>query len=468
MAEVSTPGPTVDLTPPQAIHVVGIGGAGMSAIASVLAAMGHRVSGSDLRSSKALDRLADQGIRVAFGHRAEQLEDAAVVAVSTAITPDNPEVVAARASGRPVLRRSEVLAAITALRRTISVAGTHGKTTTSSMLAVILAEAGMDPSFIIGGDVNQIGSGAVWSEGEWFVVEADESDGTFVELQTEVSVVTNVEADHHAHYGGFDALRDAFDRFVDGAGLLAVVGIDDVEGRALAERHEVTTVGEHPVAAYRIHDLRRERRGTTFRLVRSGTDLGEIHLPVPGAHNARNAAVAAATALEVGTPFEAATAALARFGGVARRFEFRGEAAGVAFVDDYAHLPTEVAAALAAGRDTAPERLVAVFQPHRYSRVAALGPEFGASFADADLLAVTDVYSAGEVPVPGVSGKTVVDAIRAADPTRTVDYLPRREDLVVYLVNRLRQGDLCLTLGAGDLTTLPDEIQAALAARPGP
>ncbi|HEY8058728.1 MAG TPA: UDP-N-acetylmuramate--L-alanine ligase [Acidimicrobiales bacterium] len=468
MAEVSAPGPTADLTPPQAIHVVGIGGAGMSAIASVLAAMGHRVSGSDLRSSKALDRLADQGIRVAVGHRAEQLEDAAVVAVSTAIAPDNPEVVAARASGRPVLRRSEVLAAITALRRTISVAGTHGKTTTSSMLAVILAEAGMDPSFIIGGDVNQIGSGAVWSEGEWFVVEADESDGTFVELKTEVAVVTNVEADHHAHYGGFDALRDAFDRFVDGAGLRAIVGVDDTEGRALAERHEVATVGEHADAGYRIHDLRRERRGTTFRLLGRGIDLGEIHLPVPGAHNARNAAVAAATALEVGAPFEAATAALARFGGVARRFEFRGEAAGVAFVDDYAHLPTEVAAALAAGRDTAPDRLVAVFQPHRYSRVAALGSEFGASFADADLLAVTDVYSAGEVPVPGVSGKTVVDAIRDADPTRAVDYLPRREDLVAYLVSRLRPGDLCLTLGAGDLTTLPDEIQAALLARPKP
>ncbi|MET0148664.1 MAG: Mur ligase domain-containing protein [Acidimicrobiales bacterium] len=199
MAEVTARGAAVDLTPPKAIHVVGIGGAGMSAIASVLAAMGHRVSGSDLRSSKALDRLADQGIRVAVGHRAEQLEDAAVVAVSTAIASDNPEVVAARASGRPVLRRSEVLAAITALRRTISVAGTHGKTTTSSMLAVILAEAGMDPSFIIGGDVHQIGSGAVWSEGEWFVVEADESDGTFVELKSEVAVVTHVEPDHHAH-----------------------------------------------------------------------------------------------------------------------------------------------------------------------------------------------------------------------------------------------------------------------------
>jgi len=466
--DVTGSGPTVDLTPPQAIHVVGVGGAGMSAIASVLAAMGHRVSGSDLKSSKALDRLADQGIRVAVGHRAEQLEDAAVVAVSTAIGPDNPEVVAARASGRPVLRRSEVLAAITALRRTISVAGTHGKTTTSSMLAVVLTEAGMDPSFIIGGDVNQIGSGAVWSDGEWFVVEADESDGTFVELQTEVAVVTNVEADHHAHYGEFAALRDAFDKFVDGAGLLAVVGIDDAEGHALAERHPVTTVGEHPDARYRITELRRERRGTTFGLVRAGTDLGEIHLPVPGAHNARNAAVAAATALEIGVSFEAAAAALARFGGVARRFEFRGEAGGVAFVDDYAHLPTEVAAALAAARDTQPERLVAVFQPHRYSRVAALGREFGSSFVDADLLAVTDVYSAGEAPIPGISGKAVVDAVLAADPTRAVAYLPRREDLVAHLVSRLRPGDLCLTLGAGDLTTLPDELQAALVARPGP
>ncbi len=460
-----TGGDGVDLTSPKAIHIVGIGGAGMSAIASVLAAMGHRVSGSDLKPSKALDRLADQGVRVAVGHRADQLGDAEVVAVSTAIGPTNPEVVAAHEQGVPVLRRSEVLAAITGLRRTISVAGTHGKTTTSSMLAVILAEAGLDPSFIIGGDVNQIGSGAVWSDGEWFVVEADESDGTFVELRTEIAVVTNVEADHHAHYGGFDALRDAFDQFVGGAGRLAVVGIDDLEGAALAARHPVVTVGEGE-ATYRIVDLRREPRGTTFRLEHEGRDLGEIHLPVPGAHNARNAAVAAATALEIGTAFVAVVAALARFGGVARRFEFRGEVAGVDFIDDYAHLPTEVAAALAAGRDTAPERLVAVFQPHRYSRLAALARQFGSSFVDADVLAVTDVYSAGETPIPGVSGKAVVDAVLADDPTRSVAYLPRREDLVAYLVGRLRPGDLCLTLGAGDLTTLPDEVQAALAARP--
>jgi UDP-N-acetylmuramate--alanine ligase len=462
--------PSVDLTPPQAIHIVGVGGAGMSAIASVLAAMGHRVSGSDLKESKALDRLADQGLRVAVGHRAEQLGDAAVVARSTAIGDGNPEVVAARDQGLPVLRRSEVLAAITDLRRTISVAGTHGKTTTSSMLAVILAEAGLDPSFIIGGDVHQIGSGAVWSEGDWFVVEADESDGTFVELTTEVAVVTNVEPDHHAHYGDFASLRDAFDRFVEGASRLAVVGVDDEEGEALARRHPgdaLVTVGEAEEASYRIVDLRREPRGTTFRLVRRGEDLGELHLPIPGAHNARNAAVAATTALEVGAPFDAVSAALARFGGVARRFEFRGETAGVAFVDDYAHLPTEVAAALAAGRDTAPDRLVAVFQPHRYTRVHALAAEFGSAFIDADVVVVTDVYSAGETPIPGVSGMAVVTAIRRDDPGRQVDYLPRREDVVSSLVSRLRAGDLCLTLGAGDLTTLPDELQAALAVRPG-
>jgi UDP-N-acetylmuramate--alanine ligase len=456
----------VDLTPPQIIHIVGVGGAGMSAIAGVLAAMGHTVSGSDLKASKALDRLASQGLRVAVGHDAAHLDDAAVVARSTAIGDRNPEVVAARERGLPVLRRSEVLAAITDLRRTISVAGTHGKTTTSSMLAVVLAEAGLDPSFIIGGDVHQIGSGAVWSDGDWFVVEADESDGTFVELTTEVAVVTNVEPDHHAHYGDFAALRDAFDHFVEGASGIAVVGVDDVEGTALAERHpEAVTVGEAEGASYRIVDLTREPLGTTFHLHRGRDDLGRIHLPVPGAHNARNAAVAAATALEVGASFDAVASALARFGGVARRFEFRGETAGVAFVDDYAHLPTEVAAAIAAGRDTDPDRLVAVFQPHRYTRVHALAPEFGPSFVDADLVVVTDVYSAGETPIPGVSGMAVVTAVKDEDPERLVEYHPRREDLVANLLRRLRPGDLCLTLGAGDLTTLPDELQAALAAR---
>ncbi len=462
----ASPGSTLpDLTPPQAIHVVGIGGAGMSAIASVLAAMGHRVSGSDLRDSKALDRLRAQGVRVAVGHAAAHLEDAEVLAISTAVGPGNPEVVAAREAGLPVLRRAEVLAAITRLRRTIAVAGTHGKTTTSSMLAVILAEAGMDPSFIIGGDVHQIGSGAVWSDGEWFVVEADESDGTFVELHTELAVVTNVEPDHHAHYGGFEALRTAFDQFVGGAAGMAVVGIDDEEGAALAARHDVLTVGEADGADVRIVDLHRGERGTAFTLVRHGEVVGGLRLPVPGAHNARNAAVAAAAALEVGAPFAAAEAALARFGGVARRFEHRGEAGGVSFVDDYAHLPTEVAAALAAARDGAPARLVCAFQPHRYTRVAALADEFGPAFGDADLLAVTDVYSAGETPIPGVSGKAVVDAVLRVHPRQAVAYLPRREDLVAYLVQRLRSGDLCLTLGAGDLTTVPDEVQAALITR---
>jgi UDP-N-acetylmuramate--alanine ligase len=437
----------------------------MSAIASVLAAMGHQVSGSDLRPSKALDRLRAQGIRVAVGHAAEHVGDAELVAVSTAIGDHNAEVEAARERGIPVLRRADVLSAITATRRTISVAGTHGKTTTSSMLAVVLSAAGLEPGFIIGGDVHQIGSGAVWSDGEWFVVEADESDGTFVELDTAVAVVTNVEPDHHAHYGDFGLLRSAFDQFVARAREWSVVGVDDAEGAALAERHEVITVGTAERARYRLADLRRAATGTRFALVRDGERLGEVDLPVPGTHNARNAAVALATAVEIGVPFEVGADALARFGGVARRFEFRGEAAGVAFVDDYAHLPTEVASALAAARDGEPRRLVCVFQPHRFSRVAALAAEFGPVFGDADLLAITDVYGAGETPIPGVSGKAVVDAVLREDPRRPLAYLPRREDLVAYLVARLRPGDLCLTLGAGDLTTLPDELQAALANR---
>ena len=457
----------VDLTPPQIIHIVGVGGAGMSAIAGVLAAMGHTVSGSDLKASKALDRLASQGLRVAVGHDAAHLDDAAVVARSTAIGDRNPEVVAARERGLPVLRRSEVLAAITDLRRTISVAGTHGKTTTSSMLAVVLAEAGLDPSFIIGGDVHQIGSGAVWSDGDWFVVEADESDGTFVELTTEVAVVTNVEPDHHAHYGDFAALRDAFDHFVEGASGIAVVGVDDVEGSALAERHPAAvTVGEAEGASYRIVDLTREPLGTTFHLHRGRDDLGRIHLPVPGAHNARNAAVAAATALEVGASFDA----VAVGAGPLRR---RGPPLRVPGRDRRRGLRRRLRPPADRGRRRhrrrsghrpgSPGRRVPA--PPLHAGCDALAAEFGPSFVDADLVVVTDVYSAGETPIPGVSGMAVVTAVKDEDPERQVEYHPRREDLVANLLSRLRPGDLCLTLGAGDLTTLPDELQAALAAR---
>jgi UDP-N-acetylmuramate--alanine ligase len=457
-----------DLSGSRRVHVVGIGGAGMSAIASVLAAMGHRVTGSDLKASPGLDRLEALGIEVHVGHDAAHVGGAELVAISTAIPERNPEVRAARDAGIPVLRRAEILAAIAAMRRTVAVAGTHGKTTTSSMLALVLVEAGLRPSFIIGGEVNEIGSGAMWGAGDLFVVEADESDGTFVELGAEAVIITNIEPDHLEHYGGFGPLRDAFARFASEAPGPRVLCADDPESATLAKRLrgdglDVLTYGTHPHADFRIVDPRGGRTGTSLTVVpRDGRPDIAIDLPVPGLHNARNAVAALVAGLALGADVDAARAALSRYGGVARRFEFRGEAGGVTFVDDYAHLPTEVAAAIAAARDGDWARIVCVFQPHRYSRTESLWPTFADAFEGADLIAVTDVYASGERPRPGVTGKLVVNAVLDAHPWHRVAYLPRRSDLVSYLTTELRPGDLCLTLGAGDLTSLPDEIQPLL------
>jgi UDP-N-acetylmuramate--alanine ligase len=436
----------------------------MSAIASVLAAMGHRVSGSDLKASPGLDRLDALGVTVHVGHDAANVGDADFVAVSTAIPERNPEVRAARERSIPVLRRAEILRAIAALRRTVAVAGTHGKTTTSSMLALVLVEAGLQPSFIIGGEVNEIGSGAMWASGDLFVVEADESDGTFVELGAEAVVVTNIEPDHLEHYGGFDALRATFERFAADAPGPRVLCMDDPECAALAARLRssglgVITYGTHPDADHRIVDPRGGRTGTSLMVhARDGSTV-ELELPVPGLHNARNAVAALVTGVALGADVDAARAALARYGGVARRFEFRGEVGGITFVDDYAHLPTEVAAAIAAARDGDWGRIVCVFQPHRYSRTESLWPTFADAFEGADVIAITDIYPSGERPRPGVTGKLVLNAVLDAHPWHRVAYLPRRNDLVAYLLSELRPGDLCLTLGAGDLTSLPDEIQ---------
>jgi UDP-N-acetylmuramate--alanine ligase len=455
---------TLDLSRPIAVHVVGVGGAGMSAVATVLAEMGHRVSGSDLRDGPALTRLRALGVTVFVGNRAEHVPAGTdVVAISTAVPEDNVEVRAARARGLPVLRRAEILAAVAARRRTVAVAGTHGKTTTSSMLALVCREAGLHPSFIIGADVNEIGTGARWDpRGEWLVVEADESDGTFLELPRELAVVTNVEPDHLEHYGGVPQLEAAFERFLAETGGPTVVCADDPVAARLGRKVGAATYGSHPEAEWRLTELRTDARGASFRLEHRGRELGRVTLPVAGVHNARNAAAAAVTAMLLGARFEDARAALARFAGVARRFEHRGEVGGVVFIDDYAHLPTEVAAALAAARAVGPERVVAVFQPHRYSRTAALARDFADAFGDADVVVVTDVYPAGEAPRPGVSGRLVADAVLDAHPWRRLAYLPRRAELVRFLAAELRPGDLCLTLGAGDLTSVPDEVQELL------
>ncbi len=454
-----TPGDRLDLSVPLAVHVVGIGGAGMSAIATVLAAMGHAVSGSDLRASPVTDRLERSGIEVAIGHQAGNLADPDVVTVSSAVADTNPEVVEARRRGLPVRTRAETLASIAALRRCIAVAGTHGKTTTASMLALQLVEAGLRPSFLIGGDVNEIGTNAVWDEGEWLVVEADESDGTFLSLAPDIAVVTNVEADHLDHYGTFEAVQAAFESFLATATVRRVVGGDDAVASAIGTRTGADTVGTGASCTRRMVGLQPARSSIAFDLLGDdGTALGHLAVPVPGLHNARNAAVATVAGLAAGVPFDAAARALARFAGVARRFEFRGTAHDVTFVDDYAHLPTEVAAALAAAADGGWDRVVAVFQPHRYSRTEALGEEFGAAFADADVVVVTDVYGAGEAPVPGVSGRLVAEAVRRTAPDKEVRYVAGRSDLRDVLEELLRPGDLCCTLGAGDLTSLPDEL----------
>ncbi len=447
---------------PSTVHVVGIGGAGMSAIATVLQAMGLTVTGSDLKASAVTERLSLAGVPVTIGHQASSVASADVVTVSSAITTDNPEVTEARRRGIAVLSRAETLAAIASRKRCLAVAGTHGKTTTASMLALQLVDSGIRPSFLIGGDLNEIGTNAVWDDaGEWLVVEADESDGTFLSLDVDIAVVTNIEADHLDHYGSFASLRSAFEEFVAGAHLHRVVGGDDPVAAAIGRAAGADVVGSAEGCTHRMVDLVAARSSVSFGLVGpDGVDLGRLEVPVPGAHNARNAAVATVAALAVGASFAAAARALARFGGVARRFEFRGSVGGITFVDDYAHLPSEVAAALAAARDGGWRRVVAVFQPHRYSRTGELGAQFGGAFGDADLAVVTDVYGAGEPPVPGVTGELVTDAIRRSFPDMPVIYAPGRADLRRTVREILEDGDLCLTLGAGDLTSLPDELMS--------
>jgi UDP-N-acetylmuramate--alanine ligase len=448
----------LELSAPRRLHIVGLGGAGMSAIATVLVGMGHRVTGSDLKESRSLERLRLLGIVADVGHDPAHLRsDTEAVIVSTAIPATNPEVVAANAAGIPVLRRAEALRAIVATKRGIAVAGSHGKTTTSSMLALILRAGGLQPSFIIGGDVNEVGSNAALDDGDWMVVEADESDGTFLELPVDAAIVTNVEPDHLDHYGGFDELVDAFGRFLRdvGSGPRVVCSDDAIALHLAAEVDGVVTYGSRADATYRIEGYEGVRTGSRFTL-RGPTTVGSIELPVPGYHNALNAAGAAALALELGVAFDAVAGALGSFGGVARRFQFRGEIGGVTFVDDYAHLPGEVAAMIRAAREGGWGRVVAVFQPHRYSRTARLWQDFADAFAEADAVVLTDIYAAGEAPRPGVSGRLVLQAVLDRHPGLPVTYLPRRADLVEYVPRLTRSGDLLLTLGAGDVGTLAD------------
>jgi UDP-N-acetylmuramate--alanine ligase len=447
----------------RAVHLVGIGGAGMRGIALQLLARGIAVSGSDLKESHWLDELRQAGATVAAGHGAEHVRDLDhldAVVVSTAIPPTNPEVVAAAERDVPVWARAQVLAALMAGARTIAVAGTHGKTTTTSMLGVILERAGLDPTYVIGGDLNESGSGARQGSGEWFAAEADESDGSFLLLSPDIGIVTNVEEDHLDFYRDADDIRAAFIAFA--ARCAEIVACHDDPGtRAVLEAAgpdaagRVTTygVGEGADARLVVRDAERPVARGELRL---DGETAVIELRVPGEHNLLNAAAAILAAHRAGVPLPEAAAALGSFTGVRRRFEYRGMVRGAELFDDYAHHPTEVAATLEAADGH--RRILAVFQPHRYSRTRVLGRALGESLARAHVVVVTDVYDAGEEPIPGVTGKLVVDGLAEASPAKRILYLPRRSDLVQFLLDEIRAGDLVLTLGAGDITTLADEL----------
>lgn len=457
------------------VHLIGLGGAGMSALARVLVARGTRVSGSDIKESRGLAALRALGVRADVGHDAANLEGASTVVVSSAIPQHNPELQAARAAGLPVLQRAQLLAMLMRERRGIAVAGTHGKTTTTSMVAMALRHARLDPTFLIGGDLNETGTNAHYGSGEWLVAEADESDGSFLWLAPEIAVVTNVEADHLDHYKDEAAIEEAFLSFLKGVrpGGTVVVCADDPGARRVAGAGSafastsgaasVVTYGIDPDGASGIPDwhatgIERSSTGIRATVHYRGAEQGALALSVSGDHNLRNALAALAVARLAGVEFSVAAEELAVFGGVARRFEARGLAGGVTVVDDYAHHPTEIAATLAAARERGFARIVAVFQPHRYSRTLAMGSALGRAMAAADVAVVTDVYGAGEQPIPGVTGKRVVDGALDAAPGRRVAYLPAGSDIAGYVAAVARDGDLVLTLGAGDITMLGDEI----------
>ncbi len=463
----------LDLSIPHRLHVVGVGGPGMSAIAIALAEMGHDVSGSDLRNHPVLERVRAARVRVTVGHQRALVHGVDAVTASTAVPAHNVELEEARKTGVTVLRRSGMLASICARAKSLAVAGTHGKTTTTSMLMLILAEARLRPSFIVGGDVTDVGTGAQWSGGEWLVVEADESDGTHLELPIHGTILTNVETDHLDHYGSFDAIVESFDTYLAQISGPKVVSADDPVARGLAARHGAVTYGLGPDADVRAVDVIAEDGSFRYVVERrpaEGADhvrLGEIDLPMRGIYNVKNSLAAAAMALEIGVDFADVAAALSRFGGVARRFDVRGTDGGATFVDDYAHLPSEIDAVLTGARDSGDgwKRVIAVFQPNRFNRIAEIWREYQDAFVNADLVVLTDIYSSGTTPIPGVTGKLIVNAVAEAHPDARVVWLPRRSDLVSFVAGEARADDVVISMGCGDIASFPTEVLDARRAR---
>ena len=450
---------------PAKIHFVGIGGIGMSGIAEVLLNLGYAVSGSDLKESEITRRLASLGGRIHRGHAAAHLAEVDVVVISSAVGKDNPEVVEARARKVPVIARAEMLAELMRLKIGVAIAGSHGKTTTTSMAAHLLAWAGLDPTAVVGGKVNTFGSNAKLGKGDYMVVEADESDGSFLRLPPTFAVVTNIDPEHLDYWKTPEALRQGFVDFLNRVPFygLSVLCIDHPTVRSLLVDVEkrFVTYGEAQDADYRAGGIEVKGHSVAFDAFRRGQSLGRFEVQMVGRHNALNALAVVALADEMGIPVETARGGLAAFKGVQRRFTVRGEAAGVTVVDDYGHHPAEVRATLRGAREAFGRRVVCLFQPHRYTRTRDLESEFATAFGDADVLLLTEIYAAGEAPIPGITGQRLSEAIRASGH-RDVTFVADRSGLAAAARSRIQPGDIVLTLGAGDITGVGPELLALL------
>jgi UDP-N-acetylmuramate--alanine ligase len=443
------------------IHFVGIGGIGMSGIAEVLLNLGYKVSGSDIKGSDTTERLKKLGGEIFIGHQAGNIASPHVVVISSAVKNDNVEVIAAREKQVPVIPRAEMLAELMRLKYGIAIAGAHGKTTTTSMVATVLAAGGIDPTVVIGGKLNSIGTNAKLGQGEFLVAEADESDGSFLMLSPAIAVVTNIDAEHLDYYKDINEIKEAFLTFINKVPFygVSILCLDEAHVQSLIPRvrKRFQTYGLSPEADYQVREISLRPLGSKFKVLHHARDLGWFELSVPGVHNINNCIAAIAVARELDIDIEVIRKALKNFGGVQRRFQIKGEANGITIVDDYAHHPTEVKATLAAAAAGMERRVVVVFQPHRYSRTQHQLKEFFAAFTQADALVVMDVYAAGERPITGISGRIVCEGIKKHGH-RDVTFIPERDKIVEHMVSVLKKGDLMITLGAGDVWKLGEEV----------
>ncbi|MBE0575337.1 MAG: UDP-N-acetylmuramate--L-alanine ligase [Desulfuromonadales bacterium] len=445
----------------QKIHFVGIGGIGMSGIAEVLINLGYQVSGSDLKESDITRRLVSLGGTIAYGHRTENLAEVDVVVTSTAVNQNNPEVLEAHRRKIPVIPRAEMLAELMRMKHGIAIAGTHGKTTTTSMVATVLSHGGIDPTVVIGGRLDSIGSNAKLGQGKFLVAEADESDGSFLKLSPTIAVVTNVDEDHLDYYSGLDEIRSTFVDFINKVPFygLVVLCLDDenLQGMIPEVKKRLITYGLTSQADFQASDIQHDADRTNFLVHFRGEALGRLNIQMPGRHNVLNALAAVAVGMELDMPFASIAEGFQDFGGVQRRFQIRGEAQGIMVVDDYGHHPVEIKATLAAARSGWNRRVIAVFQPHRYSRTEALFDDFTKAFYQADHVAMMDVYAAGEEPRPEVSAEKLADGL-SGHGHKSCCYTGDAEATVEHLLAILQAGDIVITLGAGNVWQVGQEL----------